>query len=172
MRKGGLTPEETREAVHELEAAVTGKTPITCQDVEGVQRVECLRRERGADAEEDFREAGDGANGESDGRGDTVEAGEISFSKDGENWTSPRPFRLGSLVNDSSERTILLDRPLTGVHFSTSAPPPPPRRSVYCQWSEVVGFEDHWIDYYFRSIPSQPAGWQGPCGNRTHGTSD
>lgn len=29
-----------------------------------------------------------------------VEAGEITFSEDGETWTSPRPFRPGKFVND------------------------------------------------------------------------
>ncbi|MFM7181958.1 MAG: alpha-L-fucosidase [Verrucomicrobiales bacterium] len=38
-----------------------------------------------------------------------VEAGEISLSLDGKSWTTPQPFRLGNLVNDPSERTILLD---------------------------------------------------------------
>jgi alpha-L-fucosidase len=46
-----------------------------------------------------------------------VEAGEISFSRDGRKWSRPQPFRLGNLVNDPSERTILLDRPLTGARF-------------------------------------------------------
>lgn len=46
-----------------------------------------------------------------------VEAGEISFSQDGETWTTPQPFRLGNLVNDPSERTILLDKTVTGVRF-------------------------------------------------------
>ena len=46
-----------------------------------------------------------------------VEAGEISFSKDGETWSKPQAFRLGNLVNDPSERTILLDKPLRGARY-------------------------------------------------------
>ena len=46
-----------------------------------------------------------------------VETGEISFSKDGETWSKPQAFRLGNLVNDPSERTILLDRPLHGARY-------------------------------------------------------
>ena len=38
-----------------------------------------------------------------------VEAGEISFSRDGKIWSKPQPFRLGNLVNDPSERTVLLE---------------------------------------------------------------
>jgi hypothetical protein len=37
-----------------------------------------------------------------------VEAGELSFSRDGTSWSTPLPFRLGNLVNAPSERTILL----------------------------------------------------------------
>lgn len=38
-----------------------------------------------------------------------VEAGEISFSRDGASWSKPQTFRLGNLVNDPSERAIMLD---------------------------------------------------------------
>jgi alpha-L-fucosidase len=46
-----------------------------------------------------------------------VEAGELSFSRDGKDWSKPQPFTLGNLVNDPSERVILLDKPLKGARF-------------------------------------------------------
>ena len=46
-----------------------------------------------------------------------VEAGEIAFSRDGKEWSKPQAFSLGNLVNDPSERIILLEKPLKGARF-------------------------------------------------------
>jgi alpha-L-fucosidase len=46
-----------------------------------------------------------------------IEAGKISFSREGESWTKPRAFRLGNLVNDPCERTILLDGPAVDARY-------------------------------------------------------
>jgi hypothetical protein len=46
-----------------------------------------------------------------------IEAGGISFSRDGNSWTKPQAFRLGNLVNDPSERTILLDGPAVDARY-------------------------------------------------------
>ena len=46
-----------------------------------------------------------------------VETGEISFSSDGKTWSKAQLFRLGNLVNDPSERTIMLEVPQNGVRY-------------------------------------------------------
>jgi alpha-L-fucosidase len=47
-----------------------------------------------------------------------VEEGTLSFSRDGSSWSPPRPFKLGNLVNDPSERVILLENgPMEARYF-------------------------------------------------------